>query len=102
MPDPRPSDLAARMRGAAVARPATPRAAAPAAGAVKPARTKYTMLLSDADADDLDAVVALLSRQLGRRRVDRSEAIRGLVRLARRDLTLLAQLAEELSGPAAE
>jgi hypothetical protein len=90
------------MRGAATSRAAAPQAARPAAGAVKSARTKYTMLLSDADADDLDAVVVLLSRQLGRRRVDRSEVLRGLVRLARRDLTLLAQVAEELSGPAAE
>lgn len=103
MPDPRPSDLAARMRGAAVAtpRPAPPRAAPPA-GAGKPARTKYTMLLTDADATDLDGVVELLRRQLGRRRVDRSEVLRGLVRLARRDLSLMAALAEELTGPAAE
>jgi hypothetical protein len=108
MPDSRPSDLAARLRGAATApaaapRPAAPRAARPAAlaAADKPARTKYTMLLTDADASDLDGVVELLRRQLGRRRVDRSEVLRGLVRLARRDLSLMAALAEELTGPAA-
>jgi hypothetical protein len=87
------------MRGAAASRPAASQVARPAAAAA-PARTKYTMLLTDADADDLDEVVRLVARQLGRRRVDRSEVLRGLVRLARRDLTLLAQLAEELSGPA--
>jgi hypothetical protein len=87
------------MRGAAVSQPrsAAPPVARPAAAGV-PARTKYTMLLTDADADDLDEVVRLVARQLGRRRVDRSEVLRGLVRLARRDLALLAQLAEELSG----
>ncbi len=101
MPDPRPSDLAARMRGAAVGRAAAS-PAVPTAGAGKPGnRVKYTMLMSEQDSADLDAVVALLGRQLGRRRVDRSEALRGLVRLARRDLALLAQLAEELGGPAA-
>jgi hypothetical protein len=100
MPE-RPSDIVARMRGAATGRATTP-PAAPAAGAAKPAgRVKYTMLMSEQDSADLDAVVALLGRQLGRRRVDRSEALRGLVRLARRDLALLAQLAEELGGPAA-
>jgi hypothetical protein len=87
------------MRGAATGRPAAAPVARPASGGA-PARTKYTMLLTDADADDLDEVVALVARQLGRRRVDRSEVLRGLVRLARRDLALLAQLAEELSGPA--
>jgi hypothetical protein len=56
------------------------------------------MLLDSGDVAALDEVTALLSRQLGRRRVDRSEALRGLVRLARRDLSLLAQLAEELAS----
>jgi hypothetical protein len=89
------------MRGAAANQPrsAAPQVARPASAAT-PARTKYTMLLTDADADDLDDVVRLVARQLGRRRVDRSEVLRGLVRLARRDLTLLAQLSEELSGRA--
>jgi hypothetical protein len=88
------------MRGAAVGRAAGPQAARPAADKSSH-RIKYTMLMGEQDAADLDAVVALLGRQLGRRRVDRSEALRGLVRLARRDLALLAQLAEELGGPAA-
>jgi hypothetical protein len=105
MPDSRPSDLAARLRGAATGpAPASAPGARPApahsAGSGAPARTKYTMLLTDADARDLDEVVDLLRRQLGRRRVDRSEALRGLVRIARRDLSILAQLSEELSGTA--
>lgn len=105
MPDSRPSDLIGRFRGtatgpAATPAPATaarPTPAAPAAG--KTPRTKFTMLLAASDVAALDEVTALLGRQLGRRRVDRSAALRGLVRLARRDLSLLAQLAEELSGP---
>jgi hypothetical protein len=102
MPDARPSDLAARLRGAAtgpapapapVSRPAPPpRPAGPEA----PARTKFTMLLEPADADALEEITTLLGRQLGRRKVDRSEALRGLVRLARRDLSILAQLAEDV------
>jgi hypothetical protein len=107
MPDSRPSDLVGRFRGtatgpaaapASASRPAPPQS--PAAG--KPPRTKFTMLLDQGDVAALDEVTALLSRQLGRRRVDRSEALRGLMRLARRDLSLLAQLAEELSGGRAE
>jgi hypothetical protein len=102
MPE-RPSDLIGRMRGAATAPAAAPApfsrpAPAQPATAGRGARTKFTMLLDQGDVAALDEVTALLSRQLGRRRVDRSEALRGLVRLARRDLSLLAQLADELRG----
>jgi hypothetical protein len=102
MPD-RASDLVGRMRGAATAPAATPApvsrpTSARPDTAGKPARTKFTMLLDQGDVAALDEVTVLLSRQLGRRRVDRSEALRGLMRLARRDLSLLAQLAEELGG----
>jgi hypothetical protein len=105
MPDSRPSDLVGRMRGAATAPAAAPApvssppVVAPSAAGKK---TKFTMLLDQGDVAALDEVTVLLSRQLGRRRVDRSEALRGLVRLARRDLSLLAQLAEELAGGRAE
>jgi hypothetical protein len=83
---------------APVARPAAPQPSE-RFGPGKAWQTKFTLLLSERDADALDQVAATLRRQLGRRRLDRSEVLRGLIRLTSRDLSLMAQLAEELSGP---
>lgn len=106
MPDrPSAADLAARLRGAATA-PAPPSEPEPAASpppAVATARTgraksKYTLLFDQDEAADFEELAASLRRRLGRR-VDQSEIVRALLRMARRDVQVLTALMVELSQP---
>lgn len=74
-------------------------AAGPERPAPQPAagRSKFTVLLSAEDAADLDGLVLLLRRRLGRR-VDKSAVVRTWIGMTVADADLLAELHRALIG----
>jgi hypothetical protein len=92
-------ELEARMRAAAggATRELPPIGTAPApTGRRKP--PKYTVLLEAPDRAALKRLAEECGHRLGRD-IDRADVFRGLIRLADRDITVLAGLIGELSEP---
>ncbi len=62
-------------------------------------RISYTLRMTEDEADALDDLIRAIRRPAGRRRLDKSDAIRALLRLAQRDDTIRAALITELRTP---
>lgn len=62
-------------------------------------RISYTLRMTEDEADALDDLIRAIRRPAGRRRLDKSDAIRALLRLAQRDDAIRAALVAELRTP---